>query len=167
MRSLGAYFYDSGLGIGTSADALIKHGVETDIVELDPVVYKYAKDYFGLAPNHTAYIEDAVGFVKREVSKGVDAKKYDYILHDVFTGGAVPASLFTKEIFQGLREILSDDGIIAIVSTPSFLQTLAPVPTSHICPESSVLTSTAARCCCIAKIERLARCMVGEGVVGI
>ncbi|KAA8892898.1 S-adenosyl-L-methionine-dependent methyltransferase [Sphaerosporella brunnea] len=103
-----------GLGIGTSADALIKHGVETDIVELDPVVYRYAKDYFGLSPNHTAYIEDAVGFVKREVAKGADSKKYDYILHDVFTGGAVPASLFTFEVFRGLRHLLSDDGVIAI-----------------------------------------------------
>jgi spermidine synthase len=119
--SLGAYIYRSGLGIGTSADALIKHGVETDIVELDPVVYRYAKDYFGLAQNHTAYIEDAVGFINREVAKGVDAKKYDYILHDVFTGGAVPASLFTLEVFEGLRDILSDDGVIAIVSTPPFL----------------------------------------------
>jgi spermidine synthase len=134
------------LGIGTSADALIKHGVETDIVELDPVVYKYAKDYFGLAQNHTAYIEDAVGFVKREVAKGVDVKKYDYILHDVFTGGAVPASLFTLEIFQGLREMLSDDGIIAIVSTLSSLQTLALFPTSYACSELAVSTSTAVRC---------------------
>lgn len=108
------------MGIGTSADALIKHGVETDIVELDPVVYRYAKEYFGLAPNHTAYIEDAVGFVEREAANSVERKKYDYILHDVFTGGAVPANLFTLEVFEGLKKIMSGDGVIAVVSTLSY-----------------------------------------------
>ncbi|KAL7276519.1 hypothetical protein RUND412_000476 [Rhizina undulata] len=107
-----------GLGIGTSADGLIKHGVETDIVELDPVVYQYAKEYFGLHENHTAYIEDAVGFIKRESEKvtagASGANKYEYILHDVFTGGAVPASLFTLEVFNGLRNLLAEDGVIAI-----------------------------------------------------
>lgn len=88
----------------------------TDIVELDPVVYRYAGEYFGLAPNHTAYIEDAVGFVRREAAvPAASRKQYDYVLHDVFTGGAVPASLFTIELFEGLRELMSDDGVIAIV----------------------------------------------------
>jgi len=103
-----------GLGIGTSAWAMINHGIETDIVELDPAVYQYAKEYFALPQNHTAYVEDAVGFVRRESSKGKEGKKYDYILHDVFTGGAVPASLFTLQVFTGLRDMLSDDGVIAV-----------------------------------------------------
>lgn len=95
---------------------MVKHGVATDIVELDPVVYRYATEFFGLAPNHTAYIEDAVGFVRREAAAPAAArKKYDYVLHDVFTGGAVPASLFTIELFEGLRALMSDDGVIAIV----------------------------------------------------
>ena len=80
------------------------------------MVYRYAGEYFGLARNHTAYIEDAVGFVQREAAR--KEKIYDYILHDVFTGGAVPASLFTQQIFEGLREILADDGVIAIVCFP-------------------------------------------------
>lgn len=95
---------------------MIKHGVETDIVELDPAVYQYANDYFGLSKNHTAFIEDAVGFIDREVTSG--KKLYDFILHDVFTGGAVPAALFTRELFMGLRTLLSKDGVIAIVSVP-------------------------------------------------
>lgn len=109
----------SGLGIGTAVNGLISHGVETDIVELDPVVYQYAQNYFGLKPNHTAYIEDAIGFVKRESEKEIK-KQYEFILHDVFTGGAVPASLFTSEFFMKLRTLLTDDGVIAIVGfTPS------------------------------------------------
>ncbi|CCX32345.1 S-adenosyl-L-methionine-dependent methyltransferase [Pyronema domesticum] len=101
-----------GLGIGTSTDAMIRHGIQTDIVELDPAVYKYATEYFGLSKNHTAYLEDAVGFIEREVAKG--EKKYEYILHDVFTGGAVPASLFTLEVFEGLKALLAEDGVVAI-----------------------------------------------------
>ncbi|PWW74111.1 S-adenosyl-L-methionine-dependent methyltransferase [Tuber magnatum] len=104
-----------GLGIGTAVSGLIAHGVETDVVELDPVVHRYATEFFQLGENHTAYIEDAITFVKRERSnKGKDRKKYEYILHDVFTGGAVPASLFTLEFFVGLRDLLSEDGVIAI-----------------------------------------------------
>jgi spermidine synthase len=108
--------FGSGLGIGTSAWAMINHGIETDIVELDPAVYQYAMEYFALPRNHTAYVEDAVGFVRRETSRGKEGKKYDYILHDVFTGGAVPASLFTLQVFMGLRDMLNDDGVIAVVS---------------------------------------------------
>jgi hypothetical protein len=52
-----------GLGIGTAPNALIKHGLNTTIVELDPVVHKYATQYFGLLPNHTAVISDAVRYV--------------------------------------------------------------------------------------------------------
>ncbi|KAG0637339.1 S-adenosyl-L-methionine-dependent methyltransferase [Tuber brumale] len=104
-----------GLGIGTAVNGLITHGVETDVVELDPVVHQYASEFFQLIENHTAYIEDAITFVKRENSyRGKDRKKYEYILHDVFTGGAVPASLFTLEFFVGLRDLLSEDGVIAI-----------------------------------------------------
>lgn len=97
-------------------NGLLSHGVETDVVELDPVVYQYAKDYFGLQMNHTAYIEDAISFVKRESHKKEDMKQYEFILHDVFTGGAVPASLFTAEFFTDLRALLREDGVIAIVS---------------------------------------------------
>ena len=107
----------SGLGIGIAVNGLITHGVETDVVELDPVVHQYATEFFQLKENHTVYIEDATTFVKRETSnKGKGRKKYEYILHDVFTGGAVPASLFTREFLVGLRGLLSEDGVIAIVS---------------------------------------------------
>jgi spermidine synthase len=105
------------LGIGTAVNGLLSHGVETDIVELDPVVYKYAKEFFELKLNHTAYIEDAIGFVKREAAVEKDRKQYEFILHDVFTGGAVPASLFTGEFFSDLRTLLTEDGVIAIVSS--------------------------------------------------
>ncbi|KAF2196827.1 spermine/spermidine synthase family protein [Delitschia confertaspora ATCC 74209] len=101
-----------GLGIGTAPNALISHGINTTIVELDPVVHHYATKYFGLSPNHTAVIDDAIYYVG-EKSKTTPAS-YNYIIHDVFTGGAEPEHLFTQEFLQGLRDLLTEDGVAAI-----------------------------------------------------
>jgi hypothetical protein len=101
-----------GLGIGTAPNALISHGINTTIVELDPVVHHYATKYFGLSKNHTAVIDDAVQYVhaKSKTHPG----SFDYIIHDVFTGGAEPVALFTLEFFQGLHTLLKDEGVVAI-----------------------------------------------------
>ena len=96
----------------------MKHGVQTTIVEIDPVVYKFATEYFNLPPNHVAAIEDATHFVKK--AQTAASPKYDYIVHDVFTGGAEPAELFTIEFLHDLSNLLKDDGVIAIVSSPKF-----------------------------------------------
>lgn len=90
----------------------MKHGIDTTIVEIDPIVHKFATEYFNLAPNHVAAIEDATTFVKKAQKT---SKQYDYIVHDVFTGGAEPAELFTWEFLKDLHSLLKDDGVIAIV----------------------------------------------------
>ncbi|EEQ28811.1 spermine/spermidine synthase family protein [Microsporum canis CBS 113480] len=41
-------------------------------------------------------------------------QKYDYIIHDVFTGGVEPLDLFTQDFMQGLDTMLDDEGVIAI-----------------------------------------------------
>jgi hypothetical protein len=101
-----------GLGVGTAPNALISHGINTTIVELDPVVHYYATKYFDLSPNHTAVISDAVSFVAE--TSATKPESYNYIIHDVFTGGAEPVHLFTLEFFQGLKDLLTDDGVVAI-----------------------------------------------------
>ncbi|KAF1969443.1 hypothetical protein BU23DRAFT_557632 [Bimuria novae-zelandiae CBS 107.79] len=101
-----------GLGIGTAPNALIAHSINTTIVELDPVVHAYATRYFSLSPKHTAVIDDAVAYVDR-TSRSTPAS-YDYIIHDVFTGGAEPVALFTKEFLTGLYDLLHEDGVVAI-----------------------------------------------------
>ncbi|KAE8849604.1 hypothetical protein PTNB73_01385 [Pyrenophora teres f. teres] len=101
-----------GLGIGTAPNAMIAHGLNTTIVELDPVVHYYATKYFNLSPKHTAVIEDATAYVVR-TSVSAPAS-FDYIMHDVFTGGAEPVYLFTTEFMQGLYDLLKDDGVVAI-----------------------------------------------------
>ncbi|KAL8958260.1 MAG: hypothetical protein Q9183_005873, partial [Haloplaca sp. 2 TL-2023] len=100
----------SGLGIGTTPSALIAHGIDTTIVEIDPVVHSFATQYFGLPSNHTPVIQDAIAFVDQNQY----TKKYTYIIHDVFTGGAEPIDLFTVEFLTGLKGMLHPYGVIAI-----------------------------------------------------
>jgi len=100
-----------GLGIGTTPAALMAHGINTTIVEIDPVVHEYATKYFALPPEHTAVIADAISYANAVARSG---EQYDYVVHDVFTGGAEPVELFTVEFIQDLRSILKPSGVIAI-----------------------------------------------------
>lgn len=111
-----------GLGVGTAPSALIAHGVETTIIELDPVVHRFATQYFGLPKNHSAYLADAVAVVNDR--KAALNGHFDYVIHDVFTGGAEPVELFTEDFLLDLKSILKPDGVIAInyagdLATPS------------------------------------------------
>ncbi|TVY73563.1 Polyamine aminopropyltransferase [Lachnellula suecica] len=100
-----------GLGIGTTPAALMTHGIKTTIVEIDPVVHDFATKYFALPPEHTAVIADAVSYADVVARSG---QQYDYVVHDVFTGGAEPVDLFTVEFIRDLRSILKPSGVIAI-----------------------------------------------------
>lgn len=54
----------SGLGAGLSARAMHLHGFNTTIAEIDPVVYDYARRFFGVeVPRGGAYLEDARSFL--------------------------------------------------------------------------------------------------------
>jgi len=101
-----------GLGVGTAPSALMAHGINTSVIELDPVVHHFAMKYFSLPRNHEAYIGDAVGIV--ETTKADKQAHYDYIIHDVFTGGAEPVDLFTYEFLSSLNGMLKPNGVIAI-----------------------------------------------------
>jgi hypothetical protein len=123
-----------GLGVGTAPSALIAHGINTTVVELDPVVYNFAVKYFNLPSNHTPIIGDAVHLVDDAVARNLGTR-YDYIIHDVFTGGAEPVELFTQEFLSGLAFLLKEDGVVAIVSDlllPASSVFLFPVTTRLI-----------------------------------
>ena len=107
----------SGLGIGTTPSALVAHGINTTTVEIDPVVDEFATEYFALPPNRISVIEDAVSFVERVQAEIPQHSIYDYVIHDVFTGGAEPVELFTEEFLQGLSKLLVHNGVIAVVSS--------------------------------------------------
>jgi len=46
---------------------------------------------------------------------GRSAEKWDYIVHDVFTGGSVPMHLFTAKMWTSVKERLSSDGVVVVV----------------------------------------------------
>lgn len=102
-----------GLGIGTTPLALHTHGINTTIVEIDPVVHEFAVKYFSFPAEINAKLVDAISYASTLVQEGVE--KFDYIVHDVFTGGAEPVELFTVEFIGDLKSLLKPNGVVAIV----------------------------------------------------
>lgn len=105
---------NSGLGIGTTPLALHTHGINTTVVEIDPVVHEFAVKYFSFPAEINAKLTDAIVYASDLVKEGVE--KFDYIVHDVFTGGAEPVELFTVEFIGDLKSLLKPNGVVAIVS---------------------------------------------------
>ncbi|KAJ3028566.1 hypothetical protein HDV00_010177 [Rhizophlyctis rosea] len=99
-----------GLGIGVTAKTLTSAGVSVDIVELDPAVYEFAQKYFDCPPGDSHYIGDGRFYVDHVANDS----SYDWVLHDVFTGGVVPGNLFTLEAMRSVRRVLKEDGVLAM-----------------------------------------------------
>lgn len=100
----------SGLGVGIASGSLTQLGVLVDVVEIDPVVADYASKYFDWPTPNNLYIQDGRQFIK-----SAPEGKYDYVIHDVFTGGGVPPSLFSLEALQDIQRIMKPDGVLALV----------------------------------------------------
>ncbi|KAG9127703.1 hypothetical protein FRC07_010626 [Ceratobasidium sp. 392] len=117
-----------GLGIGVAASALQAHGTSVTIVEIDPAVYKYAREYFGLPePTGGVFLEDARGwvdtraltvqdgkYVEHTGVEGTSKSLFDYVIHDCFSGGSVPTMLFSTGFFRAIKKMLKDDGVLAV-----------------------------------------------------
>ncbi|KAF8450615.1 S-adenosyl-L-methionine-dependent methyltransferase [Boletus edulis BED1] len=109
-----------GLGAGISADAFIRHGISTTIVEIDPAVYDAARKYFGLVypGDDHVFLEDARNWLhKRRAAMESDESKnlstFDIIIHDCFSEG-VPQHLFSVEFWNDLKSIMKADGVVAV-----------------------------------------------------
>jgi spermidine synthase len=103
----------SGLGVGITAKSFHNSNLNVSVVEIDPVVHQFAEQYFGLPKLRgiVAY-EDGRRFIERYAKTG---EKWDYIIHDVFTGGSVPAHLFTEEMWSATKAVLAKNGVLAVV----------------------------------------------------
>ncbi|KAJ2839446.1 hypothetical protein J3B01_000660 [Coemansia erecta] len=114
-----------GLGVGVSARSLHSMNVRVDVVEIDAAVYEAAIEHFKLPKRLNAvYLTDGRQFIDEAASS-----TYDYIVHDVFTGGSVPASLFSQSAVQQLQRILKHDGVLAMnyVGIPNDKRTMGHV----------------------------------------
>jgi spermidine synthase len=93
-------------------------------VEIDPAVYDAARRYFGMPDPglDKVFLEDARGWVASRAigaRKDVDKGLFDFVVHDCFSGGGVPAHIFTVEFWEDLKIIVKPSGVVAIVSGSS------------------------------------------------
>ncbi|KAF8608299.1 S-adenosyl-L-methionine-dependent methyltransferase, partial [Ceratobasidium sp. AG-I] len=103
-----------GLGAGIAAGALQAHGSSVSIVEIDPAVYRYAREYFGLPePSGGLFLEDARGWIDRRAEMA-SRELFDFVIHDCFSGGSVPMMLFSAGFFESIKKMLKDDGVLAV-----------------------------------------------------
>ncbi|MCP9468664.1 MAG: fused MFS/spermidine synthase [Nitrospira sp.] len=97
-----------GLGGGHVARDLRSQGIETDTIEIDPAVADAAQRFFSFKPTGRFLVGDA-----RYEIKQLD-RHYDLIIHDCFTGGTEPIHLLTQEMLGHLRELLAEEGVLAL-----------------------------------------------------
>ncbi|TIB34527.1 hypothetical protein E3P84_01771 [Wallemia ichthyophaga] len=104
-----------GLGIGVSATAFDKHGLELSVVEIDPAVYNYALEYFGApSPKHLKLADARRAVIEWIVDMDSESDKFDYVIHDVFTGGGVPGRLYTTESWQQIKYGMKESGVLGV-----------------------------------------------------
>ena len=108
------YIHISGLGVGIAAEAFITHKINTTVVEIDPQVYDYARRYFSLPEMTQVYFQDGREWVQEHASPTA-AEKYDYVVHDCFSGGGVPGHIYTVEFWEELKGLVKSDGVVAVV----------------------------------------------------
>lgn len=98
-----------GLGGGSVVKNFARDGWRVDAVEIDPVVTRLARDYFGLTESEAqVYSMDG-----RQYLIGHD-KIYDFIVMDAFGSSSIPFHLVTEEAFGLIRSRLAADGILAM-----------------------------------------------------
>ena len=140
LLNFGRDINDSGLGIGTTAKSFHNSGINVSIVEIDPIIHSFAQRYFGL-PQVKGQVAFADGrrFIEDAARHG---EKWDFVVHDVFTGGKVPERLFTREMWKATKEVLKENGVLAVVG---FLYPLGPPPFCSY----SMLPSILPFCACL------------------
>eukprot|EP01114_Cavostelium_apophysatum_P014125 TRINITY_DN3583_c0_g1_i1.p1 TRINITY_DN3583_c0_g1~~TRINITY_DN3583_c0_g1_i1.p1 ORF type:complete len:327 (+),score=68.06 TRINITY_DN3583_c0_g1_i1:276-1256(+) len=97
-----------GVGVGIVA-RLVKSfnpQVHVDVVDINAGVVEFAEKYFYYHDADRTYIEDGRQFLfSRD-------ERYDFIVHDVYSGGYTSPHLMTKEVFERIKEMLNPKGVL-------------------------------------------------------
>jgi spermidine synthase len=107
-----------GLGAGTIA-TYAQPGDFYRFYEINPVVVELAEGrggYFSFLKDSKGEVSVALGDARislEEEAQANEARKFDVLVLDTFTGDAVPVHLATKEAFELYLRQLAPDGIIA------------------------------------------------------
>lgn len=97
-----------GLGAGLVPKWYEEHGIAADVVEIDPHVVEAARTYFNFHTSGETFIADARYHLNHS------AKKYDYVVLDVFNGDTTPGHVLSLEALQVVRQRMTDRGILAV-----------------------------------------------------
>jgi spermidine synthase len=98
-----------GLGGGSVVKSYVRSGWKVDAVEIDPVVTRIAREYFGLDDTEAeVFTMDGRKFLM------TGDRRYDVIVMDAFGSSSIPFHLVTKEAFGLVRSRLAPDGILAM-----------------------------------------------------
>jgi spermidine synthase len=97
-----------GLGAGYLPMVLEGHGIATDAIEIDPVVAQAAARYFPFKRPRRLVVGDA----RYEVARLTE--RYDFVIHDCFTGGSIPAHVLSVEMLRDVRAHLNEGGVFAL-----------------------------------------------------
>jgi len=97
-----------GLGAGLVPAWYKAQGVDTEVVDIDPAVVDLARNYFGFSPTIPVHIEDARYFLINT------ARRYDYLILDVFNGDTTPGHLLSVEAMRLAKQRLAPSGVLAV-----------------------------------------------------
>jgi len=97
-----------GLGGASVVKSFARAGWHIDAVEIDPVVTRMARKYFGLLDTE-AKVYDVDG---RQFLITTD-KKYDLVIMDAYGSSSIPFHLVTEEAFGLAKSHLKPNGVLA------------------------------------------------------
>lgn len=99
-----------GLGGGTFPMLMRRTfpSMRVEVVELDPLVRKVARDYFGVVEDARlrVHIADGAEFMKRA------GRRWDLILLDAYGPDTIPEPLATNEFFANVARRLAPEGLV-------------------------------------------------------
>ncbi len=98
-----------GLGVGVVPRWYQRHGIRTDVVDIDPSVIELAREHFGFTGKAgRVIVSDARYFL------ATAKEKYDYVILDVFSGDTTPTHLLSVEALALLEARLVRGGVLAV-----------------------------------------------------
>lgn len=97
-----------GLGGGTLYKRLVSNNYQVDVVELDQRIAEVATQYFHIDSSVNVTVDDARHYIN------TTRQQYDVIIYDLFHAETPPSHIMTKNAFIEAKQILSENGILAI-----------------------------------------------------
>jgi hypothetical protein len=116
-----------GLGAGTIA-AYGKPGDSYRFFEIDPAVIGVAQRYFSFIADSDAQVDVVLGDGRLTLQRDPDARRFDVLAVDAFSGDSIPVHLLTREAVALYVERLTPQGVIALHVSNRYLD-LRPVVT--------------------------------------